>query len=160
MHNNSGVGRGICSLFHAIYAKIRGDGLIVDAANLKLRSYRCRVSKIYLNMRGSRSRDLDAEYCCKIRLLDDSELSCDFKVKLAYQTVIISLLQQSQVQNHIDLASTIIFEILISMNEEAGFTASKESLLFNVERMMVAGLSNCHRHSEGIIELTTDVVNL
>ncbi|XP_065060277.1 FERM domain-containing protein 5-like [Rhopilema esculentum] len=30
-------------------------------------------------MRRSRSKELDAEYCCKIRLLDDSELSCDFK---------------------------------------------------------------------------------
>ena len=38
-------------------------------------------------MRGSKSKDLDAEYCCKIRLLDDSELSCDFKVCMPFVCV-------------------------------------------------------------------------
>eukprot|EP00794_Sanderia_malayensis_P010010 gene10010-11033_t len=30
-------------------------------------------------LRASKSKDLDTEYSCKIRLLDDSEISCDFK---------------------------------------------------------------------------------
>lgn len=31
-------------------------------------------------MKNSKSKDLDAEYSCKVRLLDDAEISCDFKV--------------------------------------------------------------------------------
>lgn len=30
-------------------------------------------------MKNSKSKDLDAEYSCKVRLLDDAEISCDFK---------------------------------------------------------------------------------
>ena len=35
-------------------------------------------------MRGSKT-NLDAEYSCKIRLLDDVEISCDFKVKQPFK---------------------------------------------------------------------------